>query len=84
MSDFNESLAAWVRDFCDGERRKRDRQESIRRLESECAWMGEYIQTLRIKEKRKPSAIKEIRQWQYAKRRSEIELAFLYHDEAAL
>lgn len=80
MDPFYEDLANWANAFIAASQAERERLEGIQRLNHAISWADGQIAWLVEKQKRRPSAIKELTQVRYAKRKFEIELAFLLAD----
>jgi Rad3-related DNA helicase len=75
-STFNESLEQWVKAICQSYDDQRRLEQSIRSKESSILWYETEILKLRERLVRKPSVIKQIREYHHRVRQLHLEIAF--------
>lgn len=77
--DSHHALKSWVGGFIEHQKKLLNLETSIFRTEHEIRWEHNRIQEL-IGDNRRKTHNKEIKHYQYAVRKREIELAFMYDD----
>ena len=75
--DFMTDFTAWAKSWIANAEEKRQKETRLNSLEAEIRWLDNTIADLTLKLERRPSTIKQIRELERQKRRSQIEIAFL-------
>jgi hypothetical protein len=74
--EFHEGMKAFIAGWCKGEENKRRISDNIRRTNHEIGWLRNAIKELELKMVYKPSAIKQIRQYEHQILEAQVKLAF--------